>query len=131
MRCLNSVIKKSKVMELDILIPIVFFVSIVWVIERVTSRRALNREILKHLENGGSLDNLDLDKQSKIFQSHGLLKYGLISIGLSLGLLMGSYFEQHQILANEAVGYLFSISLFVGITLIIGYYLTEKANKKG
>jgi len=104
----------------------IIFTSIVWVIDRVTSRRALHRERLKLIEKEGDLSDLKLEKvDQKLFKSNSL-KHGLVAIGLSIGSLIGSLFEQNKVLANDEVGYLFSISLFVGIALIVSHYLSKK-----
>ncbi|QAA82481.1 hypothetical protein EI546_12455 [Aequorivita sp. H23M31] len=111
-------------------IPMVLFVSIAWVIESTVNRRALNRERLKIIEKGGDLGDLNLKNNKGSFLDNNALKYGLVAVGAAIGTLIGSYFEQNEILANNMVGYIFSISLFVGLALILSHYLLRKEAKK-
>lgn len=108
----------------------IIFTSIVWVIDRVTSRRALNKERLRLIEKEGDLSQLKSGETDKIRFKSDTLKYGLIAIGISIGSLVGSIFEQNKVLANDEIGYLFAISLFVGIALIGNHYLSKKENKE-
>lgn len=107
----------------------IIFTSIVWVIDRVTSRRALHKERLRLIEKEGDLSDLKLEENNKIRFKSNTLKYGLIAIGISIGSLVGSLFEQNKVLANDEIGYLFAISLFVGIALITNHYLSKKENQ--
>lgn len=114
----------------EVYIPLVLFVSIAWVIESTVNRRALNRERLKIIEKGGNLGDLNLKERKENFLDNNGLKYGLVAVGAAIGTLIGSYFEQNEILANNMVGYIFSISLFVGFALILSHYLLKKENKE-
>src|SRR5690625_1680285 len=107
----------------------IIFTSIVWVIDRVTSRRALNKERLRLIEKEGDLSQLKSGETDKIRFKSDTLKYGLIAIGISIGSLVGSLFEQNKVLANDEIGYLFAISLFVGIALIINHYISKKEDQ--
>jgi hypothetical protein len=111
-----------------VFVPMILFISIAWVIERIVNRRALNRERLKLIEKGGNLEDLKAQKNS--FLEIDGLKYGLVAVGVAIGTLIGSYFEQNEILANDVVGYIFSISLFVGFALILSHYLLRKEENK-
>lgn len=109
------------------IVPVIVFVSIAWMIERIVNRRALNRERLKLIEKGGDLKDLKVQKENYL-KINGL-KYGLVVVGLSIGSLVGSFLNQNKVLANDTVGYIFAISFFVGIALILSHYLTQKDGK--
>ncbi len=109
----------------------VIFISISWLINKVVSRRALHRERIRYIENGGEPKDLleDTSRNNQaVSTSFDTLKYGLVAIGLSLGTLLGSILAKFQIVNNEEVSYIFSISLFVGIALVLSHYLIK--NKK-
>lgn len=106
-----------------ILVPIVLFVCMAWLIQKIVSRRALNTERLKLLEKGGDLKDLNLNSKDDSFNT---LKSGITAIGFSIGVLAGSVLDQQKVLASEAVGYFFSISLFVGIALVVSHYIAGK-----
>jgi|GEM_PF-1906134 len=116
--------------DFTMLIPIVMFMSIAWTIERIVSRSALHKERTKAIEKGLDLSQLnDLNPKKSFFESN-TLKYGLVAIGFSIGCLVGSFFEQNQILANKEIGYFFGVSLFSGIALVVSYYLNKKESFK-
>lgn len=113
----------------NFLIVAAIFGSIVWLIERTIDRRSLNRERLNLIEKGGNLNDLGLEKAKK-HSNHTNLKYGLVAIGLSIGSLLGAILEKYQVLENNEVGYIFSIALFVGISLLLSHYLIRNENSK-
>lgn len=105
---------------------ILLVVSIAWVIESVTNRRALNQERLKIIEKGGDLNDLKVEEKSGAFSNMNALKYGLAFIGVAIGGYVGYLFEQNKVFENIGIGYMIAISLFVGIALITSHYLSKK-----
>ncbi len=56
------------------------------------------------------------------------LKWGLILIGLALGLLLGRILEVYGIFDHaEEVGYFSMLFLFGGIALVISYFIEKNA----
>jgi hypothetical protein len=113
--------------DFGILIPIVLFICIAWLIQKIVTRRALNTERLKLLEKGGDLKDLNLNSRDDSFN---VLKLGITAIGFSIGVLVGSVLDQQKVMASEAVGYFFSISLFVGIALVVSHYISRREQVK-
>lgn len=113
----------------QVLVVFIIFGSIAWVIERIINRISLNRERMKLIERGGDLTALHLEKAPYPSSNYSSLKSGLIAIGVAAGSLAGSFFEQNKVLANKEMGYIFSIALFVGLSLIISHYLLKKERK--
>lgn len=109
-----------------IIIVAIVFLSFVWIIDIITSRSALHRERLKVIERGGVFDDLKWEEQRKSKRSYNMLRYALIAIGVSLGAIVGSMMEKNDVLSSPAVGYVFSISLFVGIAYVIAHFLLKK-----
>ncbi len=110
------------------LIPLTLFICIAWTITAFVNRRSLHKERMNAIDKGANLTDLDI--KTKRFESDNAftLKIGLVSIGVSIGFLLGSFFEQNEVLANSHIGYYFSISLFTGIALVSSYLIQ---NKKG
>ena len=70
---------------------------------------------------------------SLFFGNQGLsfyaLKFGLLLIGVAIGLILGAILTATTTLNNEAV-YFSMIFLFGGIGLVISHYLEKKARKE-
>lgn len=109
--------------DTDNLIPIALFICCVWIIDRVIDRRALNKERLKMIEKGANVKDLNLNTEKP--PKYTTLKYGLVAIGLSLGILSGAILTKIFILPDE-VSYPFSIFLFVGLMLVLSHYIVRK-----
>ena len=58
-----------------------------------------------------------------------LMKLGLLSIGAAIGLLLGYMFKV-QFQMEEEVAYPSMIFLFIGIALVLSYFIEKKLNKK-
>lgn len=111
-----------------IVIVAIVLLALVWIIDILTSRSALHRERLKVIERGGIFDDLKWEEQRKTKRSYNMLRSALIAIGVSIGAIVGSMLEKNDVLSSPAVGYVFSISLFVGIAYVIAHFLTKKDN---
>ena len=58
------------------------------------------------------------------------LKWGLILIGLALGLLLGRILEVYGVFVDaEEVGYFSMLFLFGGIALVISYFIEKKTKE--
>lgn len=111
---------------IQFLVVVVIFVSITWLIDSTIKRKALNAERMKLIERGGDLKDLEFKAQNDFFSRNNSLKYGSVAVGVSIGAIIGSFLEQNEILSNATIGYVSAISLFVGLALILSYYLSGK-----
>ncbi|TAL68284.1 MAG: hypothetical protein EPN82_11365 [Bacteroidetes bacterium] len=107
----------------DIFVPIAMFGLIFGISYIYLSTR--HKERLALIEKG-------ID--AKIFMTERkpiyiLMKLGLLSIGAAVGLLLGNllkvYFQM-----EEGVAFPSMIFLFVGISLVLSYFIEKKLNKK-
>ena len=109
----------------DVLLAIVIFGSIVWVIERVIHRLALNKERLKLIEKGGDLKELLADGPKREWLKGNDIKYGLVLIAAGLGTLLGGYMNNNAYTDTPVAAYFFGISTCVGIALVLSHYLKK------
>ena len=83
-----------------------------------------HRERLLIMERGQDLSEFIRKKDTK----WGVLKFGILFIGMSLGILMGNLLDQSYDLENT-VAYFSMILLFGGVSLVC-YFLIENKYKK-
>jgi hypothetical protein len=108
-------------MGVEIVVPVVFFLSIAVVIFAFIQAR--NRERMAMIEKGYDASLLN-GKPDNRTGKYGALKVGIVAIGVGIGFLMGSILENNTNLNSEVV-YFSMIALFGGVGLII-YYLLVK-----
>ncbi|MEM8895087.1 MAG: DUF6249 domain-containing protein [Bacteroidota bacterium] len=109
-------------MEVAIIVPVVSVLSIVTLI--IFIRKFINDERMAMIEKG---------VDSKIFRNTGEsapLRYGLLLIGIGIGLLFGSVLEAMFYSLNEEAGYFSMISLFGGLGLFLSYQIEQKKRKE-
>lgn len=112
-----------------VMIPMVLFVCIVWIIQVIVNRRALHKERMLLIEKGGdSRVLIETEKEKRFFESASL-KYGLVLVGISLGILIGAIFDRIELFEKREIGYFFGVFLFSGIGLILNHYLNKNENK--
>ena len=58
-----------------------------------------------------------------------ILKYGLLLIGLGLGLVIGDILYNADVIRTQEVAYFSMVLLFGGLGLLISYFLISKQNK--
>lgn len=109
----------------SVFIPIVMFISIAWTLNTIVSRRALHRERMLAIEKGADVKGLNDLRQEGKDQS---LKYGLLLIGVSLGIITGLVLNQF-LQVEEEIPYFIGVTLFSGLGLII-YHVLKKDNKE-
>ncbi|APD07249.1 hypothetical protein UJ101_01738 [Flavobacteriaceae bacterium UJ101] len=135
MNGLKSEIKKNIDMNMTLveifgtMVPIVLFISIAWVINMIIDRRALHKERMLLIEKGGDSNLLIESKKEKHFFENGSLKYGLVLVGISLGVITGAIFDRIELFESAEIGYFFGVFLFSGIGLILSYYLNKKEDQ--
>ncbi|MBI9058175.1 MAG: hypothetical protein JEZ01_10440 [Labilibaculum sp.] len=88
---------------------------IVFLVHRHKERKAL-------IEKGMDLSTLVGDKKCSTLES---LKYGVLLIGLAIGILIGNILDSYTGL-NEEVSYFSMIFLFGGVALLIFYGMAKK-----
>ncbi len=107
---------------LGVLVPIVLFIVIAAIIisNSYFKNRRMERTALIASGKGADIFN-EGDRKPAYYLA---LKFGLLLIGLGIGLLMGDYLENITQMP-EPVAYLSMMFLFGGIGLI-AYYLIQK-----
>ena len=111
----------------DILVPIVLFIGIFTMIIMTSyfKNRRIERTSLIAAGKDASLFNKGYQKP---FLSQAL-KFGILSIGIGLGLLIGDYLA-HNITMNESVAYLAPVFIVGGASLLFYYLLQKKLDRK-
>ncbi|MFO7843559.1 MAG: DUF6249 domain-containing protein [Bacteroidales bacterium] len=106
--------------SLENLVPIAFF-ALVYGIFHLFIRR---KERLALIEKGvtASIFNKEADVSPS-------LKYGIFSIGIAIGFLMGEFLYKTTAV-NEGVAYLSMIFLFGGAALVVYYIIARKHLRK-
>jgi len=104
----------------EILVPLGFF-AMVFGIVYILARR---KERLTLIQHGADAKTLKLDKQS-----NDSLKFGLLLIGVAVGILLGNLMVESSNLQEE-VAYFSMTFLCGGISLLIYYFLNKYQNKQ-
>ena len=107
----------------EILIPLTMFAGIFGVFYVFLTTR--NKERLSMIEKGADASMFMTKKQNKGYT----LKFGMLAIGVAIGLLVGSIIAESTNLPEE-IGYFSMIFLFGGLALVVNHFLEEKRNKK-
>jgi uncharacterized membrane protein len=106
----------------EVLIPIVMFLVIFGIVYLYYSSR--NKERLALIEKGAEASIFYGPKSEK--SGKWILKVGVLSIGVALGVLVGAALENAGM--DDDVAYPASIFLFAGIALVAAYFLSQKVN---
>lgn len=102
----------------DIIVPVAFFgiiPLIIFLVHRHRERKAL-------IEKGLSAELLDSTKKDRTQES---LKYGILLVGLAVGILIGNMLTEYTRMGEE-VSYFSMIFLFGGLGLLTFYSLAKK-----
>jgi uncharacterized membrane protein len=105
----------------DLLVPIAFFATVFGLVYVVISAR--NKERLALIDKG--LDVSTLRNKTSTHGRYDALKFGILLIGLAIGLLLGNMLESYTRIQEE-VAYFSMILLFGGIALLIYYAIIKK-----
>jgi len=103
-----------------ILVPLGFFAMIFGIIYILARRK----ERLTLIQHGADAKTLKMDKQS-----NDSLKFGLLLIGVAVGILLGNLLSQTSDIQEE-VAYFSMTFLCGGISLLIYYFLNKHQNKQ-
>ncbi len=108
----------------DSLVPVSMFAMVVAIVY-LSHRRKERMEMIK---KGVSMD--DLYKGHHHFDATAL-KWGLMAIGIGIGVLMGKILIVNHIFEKGSMPAYFSmICLFGGVGLIISYFIEKKKEEK-
>ena len=110
-------------MQEEILIPLALFASIFGILYVYLSAR--NKERLSMIEKGADASMF----ATKRNYANLTLKFGMLLVGVALGILVGSLIDEYTTLPEE-VGYFSMIFLFGGIALIANSVMENKKNKE-
>lgn len=103
----------------EVLIPLIVFSSIFGVFYVFLTTR--NKERLSMIEKGVDASMFLTKKQDKGYT----LKFGMLAIGVAIGLLVGSIIAETTTLP-EQIAYVSMTFLFGGIFLVANHYIEEK-----
>jgi hypothetical protein len=111
-------------MDHEFLIPVAFFAMVFGIVYLIVRRK----ERLHLIEKGA---DVSLFKTKNTVPSE--LKWGLLFVGIGVGIILGRVFAAYTYLGEEA-SYFSMICLFGGLSLVIYHFLAlnmEKKNKLG
>ena len=107
-------------MAAEILIPGIVFASIFGVFYVFISAR--NKERMALIEKGADASLFSTNTRS---YSNVTLKFGMLAVGIGIGILLGALLTQYTTL-EEPVAYFSMIFLFGGLGLIFNYLIEKK-----
>lgn len=110
-------------MREEIIIPIVLFGSIFGIFYLYITAR--NKERLSMIEKGADASMFSTKRKYYAMT----LKLGMLLVGISLGILIGSFIDEYTTLPEE-VGYFSMIFLFGGLALVINALMEKKEADK-
>jgi hypothetical protein len=102
----------------EVIVPIAVFSVvpvIIYLVHRHRERKAL-------IEKGLDLSIFEGEKKCSILTN---LKYGILSIGLAVGILLGNILDEYTHMSDE-VAYFSMLFLFGGISLLLFYSIAQK-----
>jgi hypothetical protein len=108
----------------DILIGITFFISLFGVAYIFLTTR--HKERLALIEKGADASLFNPGKKRN--SGMGALKFGMLSVGIAVGILLGSIIDKTTLLPEE-IAYLSMIFLCGGSSLILFYFIERKLEK--
>lgn len=110
-------------MAVPIIISVAFFATVFGVVYVAVS--ASNKEKLALIDKGLDAGILHYKKTNPTHGRYNALKFGILLIGLAIGLLLGNLLESYSGL-EDVVAYFSMILLFGGIALVVYYLLMKK-----
>ena len=107
-------------MEPGILVPIAFFAMVFGIVYIVIRKR----ERMLLIQRGADASVFETKKNETTN-----LKWGLLFLGIGLGILLGRVFAAYTCLGEEA-SYFSLICLFGGLSLVIYHFIARKMEKQ-
>jgi len=105
----------------EILVPIALFATIFGIIFVAVSAR--NKERMALIEKG--MDASIFKEAHNSLGRYNALKWGLVIVGVGIGLILGNIFDIHGIMDDD-VAYFAMIFVFGGLGLLSYYLLIRK-----
>jgi hypothetical protein len=109
----------------DILVPIVLFGAIFGIVYVIASAR--HKEKMAMIEKGA--DPALFKSQQLKFSRYNTFKYGLLLVGLAIGIVVGGIMDEINMVVEEAA-YFSAILFFGGLALIVAFLLRNKLDKE-
>jgi len=107
-------------MEPGILVPISFFAMIIGIVYLVIRKK----ERMLLIQKGADTSAFESKRKET-----STLKWGLLFLGIGIGILLGRVFAAYTCLGEEA-SYFSMICLFGGLSLVIYHFLGRKMEKQ-
>lgn len=111
----------------EILVPIGFFVSVFGIIYVLVAAR--NKERLALIEKGMDVSIFHKNK-TLAGRKNTVLMFGILFIGVSIGLIIGAVFNKYIPAFSGPVAYFSMILLFGGASLLIFYKMIHKEKEQ-
>lgn len=108
-------------MIVGILVPIALFASIFGIVYIAITAR--NKERMAMIEKGQDSSIFKLINETH--QRYGALKFGILAIGIGIGLIVANILDVQNIMDDEVV-YFAMIALFGGFSLVVYYLIMRK-----
>jgi hypothetical protein len=108
-------------MGVEIIVPVALFATVFGIVWIAVS--AKNKERLALIEKG--LDASIFKDAGQTHWRYGALKFGLLAIGVGIGLVVGNILDVNGIM-DEDVAYFSMIFIFGGLALLLYYKLMGK-----
>ena len=107
-------------MEAGILVPIAFFTMVFGIVYIVVRKR----ERMLLIQRGADASAFESKRNET-----ATLKWGLLFLGIGIGILLGRVFAAYTCLGEEA-SYFSMICLFGGLSLVIYHFIARKMAKQ-
>ena len=107
-------------MEAGILVPIAFFAMIFGIVYLAIRKK----ERMLLIQRGADASAFESKRNET-----ATLKWGLLFLGIGIGILLGRVFAAYTCLGEEA-SYFSMICLFGGLSLVIYHFLARKTEKQ-
>lgn len=116
--------KKTEIMLTGILVPIASLATILAIIYLIVT--AKNRERMAMIEKGVNPQDF-MAKPKTRSNAFGIITWGLLLVGVGLGLFFGSLLEAYTDIQEEPA-YFACALLFGGLGLVLAYFITKKVD---
>lgn len=106
-------------------VPLIVFGSIVAIVA-ISKYFSYKKQVLDRI----ALNPDDVKLKGSLSMGNEALRFGLLFIGIALGIISGALFNKAELFSQEVFSYLTGIFLCGGLGLIIGYFVENKRKNK-